>query len=178
MTAILAPGARRSALRMIGFVIAVVSVIVPALPFGDLVAQPPLPLAVLWAAYGWASDDDGSWRRPTLLAVLGLIHDQMAGGQSYGLFVALYLVAFLVGRVTATLMSSPNLLSLWGGFAATALATVGAAWLVAPFALGRGASAVGFAQAAVVTTLLFPLVRPFYMSVAPVSRVVPAARLK
>jgi cell shape-determining protein MreD len=177
MTAILAPAARRGVLRMIGFIIAVLSVIVPSLPFGDLVAQPPLPLAVLWAAYGWAADDDGSWRRPAVLALLGFVHDQMAG-RPYGLHAALYLIAFLVGRVAAALMSSPNRLSLWGGFAATALATSLAAWAIAPFALGRGASAMGFTQAAIVTTLLFPLVRPLYMSVAPVSRLAPGARSK
>ena len=53
--------------------------ILPALPLGPVFAQPPLPLAVLWAAYGWAAEDNG-WRAPVALAMLGLLHDQLAGG--------------------------------------------------------------------------------------------------
>lgn len=177
MTGILAPGARKGALRTIGFIIAVLSVIVPALPFGAWVAQPPLPLAVLWAAYGWAADDGGSWRRPAVLAVLGLVHDQLAGGP-YGLFVSLYLVAFLIGRVMANIMSSPNLISLWGGFAATAAGVSVAAFVLTRLALGPGASIAPFIQAAIVTVLLFPFVRAFYMSAAPVSRASRVRRLR
>ncbi|MGE0045868.1 MAG: hypothetical protein AB7J28_05060 [Hyphomonadaceae bacterium] len=163
MTAVLAPGARRGVLRSIGFFIAVASVIVPALPFGPLVAQPPLPVAVLWAAYGWADDDDGTWRRPALLFALGLLHDQLAGGP-FGLYPVLYLLAFLFGRVASKLMGSPNLLSQWGGFVAATGAVCVAAWIIAPLAFGRHASAIAFVQACAVTALLFPLVRSFYMN--------------
>lgn len=149
-------------LRAIGLVLAVASVVLPALPLGPLFAQPPLPLAVLWAAYGWAAEDGVSWTAPVVLAALGLLHDQLAGGP-YGLFVALYLSAYLAGRVAAVVMSAPNLISLWGGFIATALVTVGVAWLLAPLGLGRNAPLTPYAETVTVTAILFPLVRPLYM---------------
>ncbi|NWG52266.1 MAG: hypothetical protein HXY28_00955 [Hydrogenophilaceae bacterium] len=174
MTTVITQSAKRGASRGLGLALAVLSVILPALPFGPLFAQPPMPLAALWAAYGWAADDDGSWRRPALVAALGLLHDQMSGGQ-YGLFAALYLVAFLIGRFFARVTSSPNTLSILGGFALTAIATTAVAFALAPRAFGAGASAVKFAEAAAVTVLLFPFVRGLYMSAQPVTR---AARRK
>jgi len=169
MTTVITQSAKRGASRSFGFVLALLSVILPALPFGPLFAQPPMPLAVLWAAYGWAADDDGSWRRPVLIAALGLLHDQASGGQ-YGLFAALYLIAFLTARVIARIAASPNTLSLWGGFIVTALATSGAAFMIAPLALGAGASAIAFGEAAAITALLFPLVRGLYMNAQAVTR--------
>lgn len=159
----------RGALRAWGFLLAIASVILPALPLGPLFAQPPLPLAVLWAAYGWAAEDETGWRAPLLLALLGLLHDQLAGGP-YGLFVALYVSAYLAGRVAAVAMSAPNIVSLWGGFIATVLVTIGVAWVVAPMALGRNVSVTPYAEAAVITAILFPLVRPLYMSASPSMR--------
>lgn len=156
----------RRMLRAWGFVLAVASVILPALPLGPLFAQPPIPLAVLWAAYGWAAEDESGWRAPLILALLGLLHDQMAGGP-YGLFAALYVGAFLIGRVVAVLMSAPNLVSLWGGFIVTVLLTVVVAMVLAPIALGDNVSVLMFAEAAAITALLFPLVRPLYMSASP-----------
>jgi hypothetical protein len=153
----------RGTLRAWGFAFAVLSVILPALPLGPVFAQPPLPLAVLWAAYGWAAEDESGWRAPLTLALLGLLHDQLAGGP-YGLFVVLYLSAYLVGRVAAVAMSAPNLVSLWGGFIVTALITVAIAYFVAPLGLGRNVSVAPYAEAAIITAILFPLVRPFYMS--------------
>jgi hypothetical protein len=150
-------------------------VILPELPLGPVFAQPPFPLAVLWAAYGWAAEDETAWRAPIVLAVLGVLHDQMAGGP-YGLFVALYLSAYLMGRVVAVVMSAPNLLSLWGGFIVTALLTIAFAWVLAPIALGRHVSVLPYAEAAIITAILFPLVRPLYMSAAPSSRPQPGAR--
>lgn len=154
-----APG--RRSLRAWGLVLAVASVILPALPLGPLFAQPPLPLAVLWAAYGWAADDDSGWRAPLTLTLLGLLHDQLAGGP-YGLFVLIYLSAYLIGRVAAVAMSAPNLVSLWGGFIVTALLTilivVGVERLLAPIAV------TPYAEAALITAILFPLVRPLYMN--------------
>jgi hypothetical protein len=152
----------RAVLRGWGFALALASVTLPALPLGPLFAQPPLPLAALWAAYGWAAEDKSGWQSPVLLAGLGLLHDQLAGGP-YGLFVTLYLSAYLAGRVAAVAMSAPNLLPLWGGFALTAAATIGVAWLLAPIAIGSGASVRLYAEAAAITALLFPLVRPLYM---------------
>lgn len=156
-----APG--RRALRVWGLVLAVASVILPALPLGPLFAQPPLPLAVLWAAYGWAAEDESGWRAPVALTLLGLVHDQLAGGP-YGLFVLIYLSAYLIGRVAAVAMSAPNLISLWGGFIVTALLTIlivtGVERLLAPIAV------VPYAEAALITAILFPLVRPLYMQTA------------
>jgi len=153
----------RAALRAWGLALAVLSVILPALPLGPIFAQPPMPLAVLWAAYGWAAEDESGWRAPTTLAALGLLHDQLAGGP-YGLFAVLYLSAFLVGRVAAVVMSAPNIVSLWGGFIVTTLITIGIAYIVAPLGLGRNVSVGPYAEAAVITAILFPLVRPLYMS--------------
>ncbi|HVY83973.1 MAG TPA: hypothetical protein VG943_02490 [Caulobacterales bacterium] len=153
----------RGVLRAWGFALAVASVILPALPLGPLFAQPPMPLAVLWAAYGWAAEDESNWRAPTALLVLGLVHDQLAGGP-FGLFPALYLSAFLIGRVFAVLMSAPNIVSLWGGFIATALITVLIAAGLAPWALGDNVSVRPYAEAATITAILFPFVRPLYMS--------------
>ncbi len=153
----------RGTLRAWGFAFAVLSVILPALPLGPVFAQPPLPLAVLWAAYGWAAEDESGWRAPLTLALLGLLHDQLAGGP-YGLFVVLYLSAYLVGRVAAVAMSAPNLVSLWGGFIVTALITIGIAYFVAPLGLGRNVSVAPYAEAAIITAIIFPLVRPLSMS--------------
>ena len=132
-----------------------------------------MPLAVLWAAYGWAAEDESGWRAPLMLALLGLLHDQLAGGP-YGLFVVLYLSAYLIGRIAAVAMSSPNLVSLWGGFIVTALITIGIAYLVAPLGLGRNVSVAPYAEAAIITAILFPLVRPLYMSASASQR--PGAR--
>jgi hypothetical protein len=157
----------RGTLRAWGFALAVASVILPALPFGLLFAQPPMPLAVLWAAYGWAAEDESGWRAPVTLTLLGLVHDQLAYGP-YGLFVLLYLSAYLLGRVVAVNMSAPNLVSLWGGFIVTALLTVGivagVARILIPVAVAP------YAEAAAITALLFPLVRPLYMDASAAAR--------
>jgi hypothetical protein len=147
----------------------------PALPLGALFAQPPIPLAVLWAAYGWAAEDESSWRAPVILGLLGILHDQLAGGP-YGLFPALYLSAYLIGRVAAVAMSAPNLFSLWGGFAVTALLTVAIARVLAPLGLGDNVSVEPYAEAAIVTAALFPIVRPLYMSAGPSARPQPGGR--
>jgi cell shape-determining protein MreD len=156
----------RRALRAWGLLFAVASVILPSLPLGPLFAQPPLPLAVLWAAYGWAAEDESGWRAPVTLAVLGLLHDQLAGGP-YGLFAVLYLSAYVIGRGAAVIMSAPNLISLWGGFIFTMLVTVAIAAFVAPIALGDHVSILPYVEAATITAILFPIVRPLYMSAAP-----------
>ncbi|MEZ5994877.1 MAG: hypothetical protein R3C25_03925 [Hyphomonadaceae bacterium] len=165
----------RGALRAWGLLLAVASVVLPALPLGPLFAQPPMPLAVLWAAYGWAAEDESGWRAPVTLAALGLVHDQLAGGP-YGLFVAIYLSAYLIGRTAAVIMSAPNLVSLWGGFIVTVLVTIGVAYALAPLGgIARGA-VIPYAEAAVITAILFPLVRPLYMSASPSGRPQPGYR--
>lgn len=165
----------RRALRASGFALAVASAILPALPLGPLFAQPPIPLAVLWAAYGWAAEDENGWRAPMTLAMLGLLHDSMAGGP-YGLFVVIYVGAYLIGRVAAVVMSAPNLISLWGGFIVTALLTIVIAYVVTRWGLGPRASITAYAEAAIITAILFPLVRPLYMSAAPSMRPQPGLR--
>lgn len=163
MNAFFLRGASRGTLRAWGLALAIASVILPALPLGPLFAQPPMPLAVLWAAYGWAAEDESGWRAPVTLAVLGLVHDQLAGGP-YGLFVAIYLSAYLIGRTAAVVMSAPNLVSLWGGFIVTVAITIGVAAVLAPLGLGPNVSIYPYAEAALITAILFPLVRPLYMS--------------
>jgi len=175
MNALHARAPSRRVLRGWGFALAVASVILPALPLGPLFAQPPMPLAVLWAAYGWAAEDESGWRAPLTLAVLGLLHDQMAGGP-YGLFAALYVSAYLIGRVAAVVMSAPNLVSLWGGFIVTALLTILIAYFLAPLALGENVSAGPYAEAAIITAILFPIVRPLYMNATQGARVKPGGR--
>ena len=165
----------RGVLRFWGLIIAIASVILPALPLGPLFAQPPMPLAVLWAAYGWAAENESDWRAPLTLALLGLVHDQMAGGP-FGLFVAIYLSAYLIGRVASVVMSAPNLVSLWGGFIVTAALTIGIAAVIAPWGLGPNVSVRPYAEAAGITALLFPLVRPLYMESGPATRVQPGWR--
>ncbi|MGE0595747.1 MAG: hypothetical protein AB7P07_05255 [Hyphomonadaceae bacterium] len=164
-----------ASLRAWGAALAVASVILPALPFGMLFAQPPMPLAVLWAAYGWAAEDESGWRAPVALTLLGLTHDLLAGGP-FGLFMAIYLSAYLIGRGVAVLMSAPNLLSLWGGFAVTAVLSIVVARLLAPWALGPNVSVRPYAEAALITAVLFPLVRPLYMTGGPAARAQGARR--
>lgn len=178
-----APG--EGALRTWGLALAVASVVLPALPLGAIFAQPPIPLAVLWAAYGWAAEDEdaprgenwlqrfAAYRAPLALTLLGLVHDQLAYNP-YGLFVVLYLSAYLMGRIAAVIMSAPNLVSLWGGFAVTAFSTVLIAWfvgwLITPIAI------MPYAQAVLITVLLFPLARPLYMSAGASTRTRQGAR--
>lgn len=159
---LLAPGARMSLARLAGLLIALVCVVAPALPLGPLAASPPLPLAVLWAAYGWAAMGETGWRAPFVLFLLGLLQDQLSGGP-LGLFAIVYLAGFLLGRTAAAATRSPNLFTEWAGFVATMLAVCVIAAIIAPPALGGAAGLGPFALAAAVTALLFPLVRPLYI---------------
>jgi len=169
--AVRAPG--RRVLRAWGFALAVASVVLPALPMGPLFAMPPMPLAVLWAAYGWAAEDESGWRAPVTLALLGLLHDQLAGGP-YGLFMLLYLAAYLIGRVAAGAMSAPNLVSLWGGFIVTTGLTIVIVLLIA--AVITPIAVIPYAEAALITAILFPIVRPLYMSATASLRPQPGGR--
>ncbi|MFZ4601146.1 MAG: hypothetical protein ACOYM8_01735 [Caulobacterales bacterium] len=159
---LLAPGARMSLARLAGLVIALICVVAPALPWGPLAASPPLPLAVMWAAYGWAAMGETGWRAPVVLFLLGLLQDQLSGGP-LGLFAIIYLAGFLLGRTAATATRSANLFTEWAGFIATMIAVCALAALIAPPALGGAAKIGPFALAAGITALLFPLVRPLYI---------------
>jgi hypothetical protein len=157
-------------LRLIGFLLAVVSVILPAFPLGMLAAPPWTPMACLWAAYGWAAEAVETekihrWRgvqAPLVLAGLGLVHDQFAGGP-LGLYAILYVATFMIGGLASSSMRSPNFQSLWAGFIATCGGVWAVAAVVAPWALGGYAGLRPFATSCIVTALLFPLVRSLYM---------------
>lgn len=164
---VLTPATRRSLFRGVGIALVIYSVTAPAFAIGVLGAHPWTPFAALWAAYGWASQPDPGWRAPTALFAIGLVHDVFAGGP-FGLFALLYPLAFLIGRVTASQMGSPNVVSLWAGFIATAAGVWLAASVIAPWALGGQAAMGPFAEALAVTGLLFPFVRPLYMDVTTV----------
>ena len=157
-----APTFTRSSLRLIGLVLATILTILPALPLGPVAAQPPLPIAPLWAAYGWAADGEDSWRAPVTLGLLGLLQDQLSGGP-LGFYVLIFLTAFFIARVAANAMRTANFISPWMGFGATAAGACVVAAVIAPWALGGTAAVSAFALAALSTTLLFPLVRPLYM---------------
>jgi hypothetical protein len=73
-------------------------------------------------------------------------------------------------------MSAPNIVSLWGGFIVTALITIAIAYFVAPFALGQNVSVIPYAEAAIITAILFPIVRPLYMSASASARPQPGGR--
>ncbi len=150
-------------IRWFGLLLAVLSVVLPALPLGPLFAQPPLPLAVMWAAYGWASEPTPGWGAPVTLAVLGLVHDHFAFAP-YGFFAALYLATFILGRVATGVTSAPSLFSIWGGFIATCLVVTILAAIIGPMAFGARQQIWSFAEAAAITALVFPLVRGLYMS--------------
>jgi hypothetical protein len=153
-------------LRFWGFALALASVVLPAIVRDPLFAQPPMPLAALWAAYGWAAEDENDWRAPVALAALGLLHDQLSAGP-LGPFMLIYLSAYLIGRGAAVIMSAPNLFSLWAGFIVTAVLTVVIAKFIAPWAFGAHESVTDYAETAAITAVLFPLVRPLYMSGTP-----------
>jgi cell shape-determining protein MreD len=124
--------------------------------------SPPLPIAPLWAAYGWAADGEDGWRAPVALTMLGLLEDQLSGGP-LGFYALIFLLAFFIGRVAANAMRTANFLSPWMGFAATAAGACIVAMAVAHLVLGEGGAIITFAASALITTALFPIVRPLYM---------------
>lgn len=153
---------RRSTLRFFGFLLACICVIAPALPW---FSQPPLPIAALWCAYGWAAEDEehGGWKAPAALALLGLVQDQMSGGP-LGFYALIFVVTYLIGKVAARTMRSANLISPWTGFLATAVGACIAAAGVSTLLLGNALAATRpFVVAALITGAVFPLVRPLYL---------------
>jgi len=163
----------RGGLRLVGIVVALASVVLPAFPLGAIATHPWTPLAVLWAAYGWAFEVEEmervdalkGLRAPTALAALGLLQDQLSGGP-LGLFMIVYLGAYLIGWMAARAMRSPNVWSLWAGFIAMCVGLCAVVALVAPWALHGPLKIWLFAQSCAVTAALFPLVRPLYMDVS------------
>lgn len=152
---------RRSSFRFFGLLLAIVLVILPAFPW---FSQPPLPIAALWCAYGWAAEGADNWRAPTALALLGLLQDQMSGGP-LGFYALIFVSAYLIGGVAARTMRSAHLISPWTGFLGTALGVSLVAVLAAPPVFGVELAAVRpFVVAALITVLLFPFVRPLYLS--------------
>lgn len=159
-------GAALSALarvrHSIGLLLAMLCVVAPALPWGGLFAQPPIPMAALWAAYGWAADGRGGWRAPATLLALGLCQDLFAGGP-LGFYALVFLGAYVIAGFAATAMRSANLLSPWSGFAVTALGAGLLAAVLARLAIGASTGLGPFAAVLALTALLFPIVRPLYM---------------
>lgn len=160
-TVFLAASFRRSWFRFGGLLLACVCVLLPALPW---FSQPPTPIAALWCAYGWAAEGQDNWRAPTALAVLGLAQDQIAGGP-LGFYALIFVATYLIGGVAARTMRSANLISPWTGFLATAAGSCVVAAIAGPVLLGGAAAATRpFVVAALITALIFPLVRPLYLS--------------
>jgi cell shape-determining protein MreD len=149
-------------LRRIGGALAGASVIAPALPMGPLFANPPMPFAALWLAFGLAAEDRGGPRAFLALFALGLLHDQLAGNP-YGVFAFIYLLAYPLGWLAARAMSAPNLIALWGGFIAACAGVAVLSFPVLRMAFGEGVPMLPMIQTLAVTALLFPLVRPLYM---------------
>ncbi len=149
-------------LRRIGWALAAASIVAPALPLGPLFANPPMPFAALWLAFGLAAEDRGGPRTFVALFVMGLVHDQLAANP-YGVFAFLYLSAYPLGWLAARAMSAPNLIALWGGFIACCVGVALLALAVLGFAFGEGAPMLLLIQTLAVTALLFPVVRPLYM---------------
>jgi cell shape-determining protein MreD len=150
----------RSSFRFAGLIVACVCVVLPALPW---FAQPPVPLAPLWCAYGWAAEGDDRWPAPVALALLGLVQDQLAGGP-LGFYALIFVGAYGVGKLAASTMRSANLISPWVGFGATAVGACVIATALAMAVLGNGIEAARpFVVTAFITALLFPLVRPLYL---------------
>lgn len=161
MNAALSFAGGRGPARGLGFALALLSVIVPALPLGPLAASPPLPLAVLWLAYGWAREGGSTWRRPAALFLLGLLQDQLSGGP-IGLWAALYVFSFLAGGVFANATRSFSAITDWIGFAGAAAAAGAVGLALAGMILG-GAAVTPLIWALGVTVALFPLVRGVYL---------------
>ncbi len=150
----------RSSFRFAGLILACACVVLPSLPW---FAQPPVPLAPLWCAYGWAAEGDDRWPAPVALALMGLVQDQLAGGP-LGFYALIFVSAYGVGKLAASTMRSANLISPWVGFAATAAGACVIAAGLATAVLGTGMeSARPFVVTAFITALLFPLVRPLYV---------------
>lgn len=150
----------RSSFRFAGLVLAAICVVLPSLPW---FAQPPVPIAALWCAYGWAAEGDDRWPAPVTLALLGLAQDQLSGGP-LGFYALIFVSAYAVGKIAARTMRSANLISPWVGFAATAAGSCVIAAGLGVMALGASfAAARPYMVAAFITAVLFPLVRPLYL---------------
>jgi hypothetical protein len=168
----------RGLLRFWGVVIAVATVVLPAM--SHLFTQPPMPLGVLWLAYGWAAEEEGEargdhWlqqvmalRAPIALALLGLMQDELANSP-LGLMMAIYLFAFLIGRVVSVLIA-PELVHPWVSFAVTALLSILVAAALARWAIGPDFPMKPYAETVLITIVLFPFVQPLFMDSAPTTR--------
>jgi rod shape-determining protein MreD len=120
-------------------------------------------MAVLWAAYGWASYSEGAWRAPVYLFALGLVQDLLAGGP-LGLYALIYAAAYPISRVVAGAVSSATLLTDWGGFLGVLAGVTALAAFVAPMALDGAFAWSPWLWAMLSTALFFPLTRGLYMA--------------
>lgn len=145
-------------LRAFGLALAVLCIMAPVLPWGPVFAQPPVPLAGLWVAFGLATEREGkarSWSGPLLLVLLGLLQD-LSAGASPGfhplLLIGGYGIAWGVARGG---MSGSERPVVWTAFLFTCLGVLGLAWLVAPQVLGRGVELGPFGLTLLITAMLF-----------------------
>lgn len=89
--------------RSFGLLLAIACALVPALPLGGYLAQPPLPFAAMWLAYGWAADGGGGWRAPVIIMALGLLQDWLSGRAArlvaHGIHARHHDIAVLLGDI-------------------------------------------------------------------------------
>lgn len=157
----LSPAARRAVTFWAGVSLVAALILAPALPIPGL-AAPPLPLAALWAAYGWAAHAQSGWRAPALLGLFGIGHDLLAGGPA-GLYPLVYVGAYGAALLVVIGVRPRTFYAEWGGMIATlALTTLLAGW-AAPWALDGRFPLVPWAWAILTTAVLYPFVRPLFM---------------
>jgi len=152
-------------LRALGLALAVICAIAPALPLGPLFAQPPLPMAGLWVAFGYATERENkprAWLDPLILALLGWLQDVFAGGP-FGLHALLFVGAYvLAGMIRRGGMSGSEPLRVWAAFAATCVGVLLLAWAAAPTAVGRDLEFTAFGLTLAITAALFAVTMRLY----------------
>lgn len=149
--------------RSFGLLLAVFCSVSPAFPHFPLLAQPPLPFAAMWLAYGWAADGGGGWRAPIVVVLLGLLQDWLSGGP-LGLYALMFLGAYVFGGRAAGVMRGDDILSPWAGLVVTLAGVFLLGIIAVPLALGPKTGLGAFGQTLLVTAALFPVVRSLYMN--------------
>lgn len=152
-------------LRALGVALAVLCAVAPSLPLGMLFSQPPLPMAGLWLAFGYATEREGkprAWIDPLVLCLIGLLQDLFAGGP-LGLHVLLFVGAYVIaGIVSRSGMSGSEPLNVWAAFVATCLGVLLLAWAVAPLGVGPGVEFTSFGLTLLITAALFTITMKLY----------------
>lgn len=151
--------------KAVGLTLAVICAVAPSLPLGPLFAQPPLPMAALWLAFGYATERENkprAWLDPLTLAALGVLQDVFSGGP-LGLHVLLFLGGYVVaGIVSRAGMSGSEPRNVWAAFLATCLGELLIAWAVGPLAVGADLELTAFALTLLITAGLFAITMKLY----------------